>query len=64
MFTYLICSMEELAGIPESHCEMVYSEIGREDLIGLKRDKRRALASDSLKCLVRFILSYFDIPRK
>ena len=56
--------MEELAGIPESHCEMVYSEIGREDLIGLKRDKRRALASDSLKCLVRFILSYFDIPRK
>ncbi|XP_033631187.1 stereocilin-like [Asterias rubens] len=44
-------SMEELAGIPESHCEMVYSEIGREDLIGLKRDKRRALASDSLKCL-------------
>ncbi|XP_038063896.1 stereocilin-like [Patiria miniata] len=44
-------SVEELNSIPSSHCEMLYSEIGNEDLIGLKRDKRKALTSNALQCL-------------
>ena len=44
--------MEELGNIPTSHCAMVYSEIGNEELMGLKRDKRRALTSNALQCLV------------
>ncbi|XP_022093538.1 otoancorin-like [Acanthaster planci] len=44
-------SVVELDTIPSSHCEMLYSEISEEDLMGLKREKRKVLTSRALQCL-------------